>query len=167
SALARHYVQAIRTQQPYGPYRVGGASSAGVIALEIARVLRADGDEVERLVLVDPTPVWLWGTTMWLRFRVRMLLKLSGRDAVRWICASLRRKLSRRGQPRAAHREDSGEPLAKRIARLSGNLEYITRGYRPAALDVPAIAIVTRESQHLWGDRELHWTRLIRDLTTP
>lgn len=51
--MATAYVEAIRTVQPEGPYRLGGWSSGGVIAFEMARQLQASGDVVELLALFD------------------------------------------------------------------------------------------------------------------
>jgi len=57
--LATHYARAIRSLRPEGPYHLGGYSSGGVLAFEIAHCLRAAGQEVGLLVLFDtlcPTP---------------------------------------------------------------------------------------------------------------
>jgi amino acid adenylation domain-containing protein len=51
--MARHVVQLIRDVQPNGPYRLGGFCAAGFLAYEVARVLRAEGDDVERLLIVN------------------------------------------------------------------------------------------------------------------
>jgi len=54
-----HHAQAIRALQPEGPYHLGGYSSGGVLAFEIAHCLRAAGQHVALLVLFDtlcPTP---------------------------------------------------------------------------------------------------------------
>jgi thioesterase domain-containing protein len=50
-AAAAH-VAAIRAVQPRGPYHLGGLCNGGLVALEIARQLRAAGDDVATLVLV-------------------------------------------------------------------------------------------------------------------
>ena len=56
--MANHYRTAIRTAQPVGPYYIGGWSSGGVIAYEIAQQLWAEGEEVASLVLIDcPAPL--------------------------------------------------------------------------------------------------------------
>jgi amino acid adenylation domain-containing protein len=56
--MAACYVEAVRRLQPHGPYRLGGWSSGGWIAFEMARQLNAAGEEVERLVLIDtPAPL--------------------------------------------------------------------------------------------------------------
>ncbi|MGO4617864.1 beta-ketoacyl synthase N-terminal-like domain-containing protein [Nocardia sp. 2YAB30] len=51
--LARVYEGVVRAHQPVGPYRIGGWSMGGIIAHEVARRLRAAGDTVEALILLD------------------------------------------------------------------------------------------------------------------
>jgi cytochrome P450/thioesterase domain-containing protein/protoporphyrinogen oxidase/acyl carrier protein len=51
--LAARYVESIRLIQPYGPYLLGGHSFGGVVAYEMGRQLRAAGEEVTRVVLLD------------------------------------------------------------------------------------------------------------------
>ena len=56
-AMATRYVAAIKQAQPEGPYEVGGWSSGGAIAYEMARQLHSAGEVVSRLLLIDtPTP---------------------------------------------------------------------------------------------------------------
>ncbi|AOM39781.1 hypothetical protein A9255_03830 [Xenorhabdus hominickii] len=50
---AEHYIAAIRKAQPNGPYHLGGWSYGGVVAYEMAQQLRAMGQKVEMLVLID------------------------------------------------------------------------------------------------------------------
>jgi len=52
-AMATTYLQALKERQPQGPYRLGGWSMGGVIAFEMARQLKAAGEEVSTLALVD------------------------------------------------------------------------------------------------------------------
>lgn len=51
---ARRYTDAVRRRQPRGPYHILAYSSAGALGYEIAQQLRADGDDVALLALVDP-----------------------------------------------------------------------------------------------------------------
>lgn len=51
--LASDYVQIIRRQQAHGPYHVGGFSFGGILAYEVAQQLRAAGERVAQLVLID------------------------------------------------------------------------------------------------------------------
>jgi thioesterase domain-containing protein len=52
-ALGSAYLDAVRSVQPRGPYRLGGWCVGGTFAYELARRLRALGEEIEILVLVD------------------------------------------------------------------------------------------------------------------
>ena len=52
-AMASEYVQAIRGNQPVGPYSLVGWSMGGVIAYEMARQLQQQGQEIALLALLD------------------------------------------------------------------------------------------------------------------
>jgi FkbH-like protein len=51
--MAEVYLAELRRIQPHGPYRLAGHSSGGVLALEMAHQLRAQGEDVELLALLD------------------------------------------------------------------------------------------------------------------
>ncbi|BAY10595.1 non-ribosomal peptide synthetase [Calothrix sp. NIES-2098] len=51
--MAAHYIRQIQTIQPHEPYFIGGYSSGGIIAYEMARQLVMQGKEVALLVLFD------------------------------------------------------------------------------------------------------------------
>ena len=51
--VAENLIRALRTSQPHGPYRIGGWCVSGVIAFEMAQQLRAAGEKVESVVLLD------------------------------------------------------------------------------------------------------------------
>ena len=51
--LASDYIQKIKTASPHGPYRLGGWSLGGIIALEMSRQLQAAGEKVELVLLLD------------------------------------------------------------------------------------------------------------------
>ena len=53
---AGEFVNAIKTVQPRGPYRIAGYSFGGVIAFEMARQLSKDGEVVSYLGIIDTTP---------------------------------------------------------------------------------------------------------------
>jgi thioesterase domain-containing protein/acyl carrier protein len=53
--IAARYVSAIRAVQPSGPYRIVANCSCCWIALEMVLQFEASGEQVERLVLIDPT----------------------------------------------------------------------------------------------------------------
>ncbi|MFL6332308.1 MAG: amino acid adenylation domain-containing protein, partial [Pyrinomonadaceae bacterium] len=52
-ASAARYVEAMREAQPHGPYLLGGWSFGGLVAFEMARQLREQGERVALLALID------------------------------------------------------------------------------------------------------------------
>lgn len=83
--LAADYVRLLRERQSAGPYRLAGLSFGGLLALEMARQLRALGEVVDCVVMFDtarPSPP-LADRLRWLRRQGRRLaqgrLPLAGR----------------------------------------------------------------------------------------
>jgi non-ribosomal peptide synthetase component F/thioesterase domain-containing protein len=52
-SIAEHFVQAIRERRPEGPYMLGGWCDHGLLALETAQQLRAQGQEIALLVMLE------------------------------------------------------------------------------------------------------------------
>ncbi|KAL5041716.1 Alpha/Beta hydrolase protein [Aspergillus fruticulosus] len=53
-SLAREYVNIIRREiQPHGPYLLGGWSMGGMIAVEMAAILTAQGEKVKHVLMID------------------------------------------------------------------------------------------------------------------
>ena len=55
-SIAANYVEAVRTVQPDGPYLLGGWSTGGVVAFEMARQLHGHRAEVALVALLDSAP---------------------------------------------------------------------------------------------------------------
>jgi amino acid adenylation domain-containing protein len=51
--MAARYLREIRKAQPEGPYLLAGWSLGGLVAFEMARQLRSEGEAAERLILID------------------------------------------------------------------------------------------------------------------
>lgn len=51
--MASNYIQQIQTIQPEGPYQLGGWSFGGIIALEMAQQLIAQGHSIKLVLLID------------------------------------------------------------------------------------------------------------------
>jgi len=69
--LAARYLRVLTAHQPRGPYQLVGWCVGSIIALELALLLTADGEQVAPLILVDPPvrPVAESGTVeQYLRF---------------------------------------------------------------------------------------------------
>jgi thioesterase domain-containing protein len=63
--MAAHHVEAVRRVQPHGPYMIGGYCVGGLVALEIARRLRGEGESVDLVLEIDTSvyntrfrPLW-------------------------------------------------------------------------------------------------------------
>ena len=52
-AMAKYYIDTIRTVQPQGPYALGGLCFGGIVAFEMAQQLRAKGEPVALVALLD------------------------------------------------------------------------------------------------------------------
>jgi thioesterase domain-containing protein len=85
-AMAAAYIEAMRTVQPHGPYLLAAFCGAGLIAYEMAQQLRAQGESVDSLLLVDP----MAGPIRFIRLlggairRTGGLLRLSEDKQVAW-----------------------------------------------------------------------------------
>ncbi|QIR38206.1 amino acid adenylation domain-containing protein [Tolypothrix sp. PCC 7910] len=84
--MASHYIQEIRTVQPHGPYLLGGFSSGGIIAFEMARQLVAQGDRVDLLAMFDTynPSLYIRNPSLWRTIYVYLLTLLQLRSADRW-----------------------------------------------------------------------------------
>ena len=54
--MAAHYIREMREVQPEGPYFIGGRSLGGMVAFEMAQQLRAEGQAIGLLALLDTYP---------------------------------------------------------------------------------------------------------------
>ncbi len=90
--MADQDVRELKTVQPHGPYLLGGWCLGGDVAFEMAGQLRAAGDEVAMLVMVDnprpeyvaherqvPAPLRVWN-----RVRTRLSMEWSNLVEVGW-----------------------------------------------------------------------------------
>jgi len=72
--MAREYLEAIQSVQPAGPYLLLGYSFGGWVAYEIARLLRAQGEHVALLGILDTTPrEQRWPAAAWREYFWRRL----------------------------------------------------------------------------------------------
>ena len=83
-AMATHYIEAIRTVQPQGPYALGGLCFGGVVAFEMAQQLRLKGEAVSLVALLDSGINSGKGRVKW-----RSFLRNLPRDLPSWLIGSL------------------------------------------------------------------------------
>jgi len=75
-AMAADHLETLRAAQPSGPYLLGGHCNGALVAWEMARRLRAAGQAVDLLILVEPPPPRL--DLRWLHRMVTVLHRLRG-----------------------------------------------------------------------------------------
>ncbi len=98
--MAAHYITELRTVQPEGPYLLGGRCFGCLVALEMAQQLRAQGQGVGLLALMDPI---VPPTMKSFRYRIRYcrnnlhhpfaLLRHLGGLSSRWIARKAKKSL--------------------------------------------------------------------------
>ena len=179
--MASRYVEEVQTVQPDGPYLLGGFCLGGAIALEMGRMLQADGAEVATVIMVDnPRPEALAagsskpaGSGTRLRQRIRLewsnlIEKRRGRR-LRHVRRRLADTASRLALvvERRATRPDGRLPLGLRhsdryreeVLAARHNKAYET--FMPAPYD-GRVAIVRAEMEaHSRGEPTLGWDRLL------
>ena len=87
--MATHYITAIQTVQPQGPYFLGGHSFGSWIAFEMAQQLLKAGHEVARVVILDtgaPTErteseLAAWDDARWLAFMAEIFGQAVGQES--------------------------------------------------------------------------------------
>jgi amino acid adenylation domain-containing protein len=130
---AGRYAAAIRERQPRGPYHVVAYSSAGSVGYEVARQLRASGEPVAILVLVDPLALdrpnrWRYGwwalRATYARPSLRALIRLAG-----WLRLPLHRLRRARTHPPSRPDYDPSPDEIRRMAaaavRNRGHIETL------------------------------------------
>jgi acetoacetyl-CoA synthetase len=146
--MAAAYVAAIREAQPSGPYALAGYSFGGLVAYEMARRLRAGGEQVELLALLD--------TVLWERFlppadnlayhlemaslAVRRARVLPAKDVAPFLAGKLwqfgHRMLLRLGvRDDFVTIDDLEGPMAERWRRMRRIGAHAFRAFRPARYD--------------------------------
>ena len=133
-AVAGRYVEELRGVQSAGPYRIGGHSSGGLIAYEMAQQLHRQGEMIEMVILLD---TWTPGT-------IPDMPEADVRHEVKAAQAQV-----------ASVNEEALEELVQRY--VSG-IEAV-REYQPAT---PPFSLVLYRATEGKGTRDLGWGRIAR-----
>jgi thioesterase domain-containing protein len=167
--MAAQYVDAIRARQPKGPYALTGHSLGGLIALDMAQRLIAEGEEVPLLAIIDfPGPAAKVTRWDWLRWHGYCLAQLDWVDKIKYLTdrVSWRVRVSKlvprfvRSILSGRFTEDDGKAKASwRVRMLESSMTALsTYQVRPypgtltllrASMGVPAI-----HADHFGGWRE-------------
>ncbi len=152
-AQASLMLEALDTAVPHGPYRLLGWSTGGLLAWEIARLLKARGDEVELVVLVDTVMAGLKvDDTGTIAEKYRDMLQ---DDGVRAVATEGAKRLRERASFAIARRRyrnarDAGEtPTMEDAERQLGPvIRRAALRYKPKPLDVPVVYVGASESDN-------------------
>jgi len=139
--MAEHCITMMRRVQPDGPYRLMGHSAAGLVAFEITHRLRAEGDAVSKLVLLDSDLPASTGN-------------MAGR-IVRQPAKATRYARSLVGQSLGLNA--AADPVAAKTARVGAHFRY-----RPKRYDGEAILVTAAEREDC-VDLAAAWRRLVPD----
>ena len=153
--IAAEHARALQSTELTGPLVVGGNSLGGIIAYELARLLRHDGVDLDLLIIVDSWPpgarpedvVRALPPRRRFAQTVGETLAAAGRFAMR----HPRNPLATIARYRQAVREDKASHVA---AKGINNRE---------ALDTETLVFATAARRQKSGHQDLGWQRLIRD----
>jgi thioesterase domain-containing protein len=177
--IAAFHVATIRTEQPVGPYFLGGWCMDGIVAYEIAQQLRSQGEDVGLVVLFDvPNPVRPHEEATWRR----MAAAIDEVARMVWLHAGAVRRLGWRAG--TADYWVRGRNIAQRINRKIVQLRYhatvrrniaptagnwlaiqhgVAMRYRPAAIDAPLLVFRrTLRTDGRYRDAKAGWDALAR-----
>lgn len=171
-SIARHFVAAIRERRPHGPYMLGGWCAHGLLAFEAAQQLRAAGEEVALVMMLETAnPVVLRGcsaTVRWVRraqlktnlfhFEYTYIRGLTRERARDYVSGRLRRKFSRMGRGLARNQTGSPDQLAIDEKNLLTIVYAAADRYVPKPYDGPMTLV--RSEKNLFGvpnDPPLGW----------
>jgi thioesterase domain-containing protein len=144
--MAAHYIKEIQIVQPRGPYYIGGYSFGGMVALEMAHQLGAEGHALGLVVLLDTFAEDLKSGSL---FRTYLTLPLDQQ----WMHLSRKAKAFRRG-------------LRRRITmmRLPAPLKHVreacsqaARNYRPKPYEGPIVLFRANEKGLSSVNQESVW----------
>ena len=171
SRIAELMVAGVRQVQPSGPYRVAGYSFGALLALEMAQQLRAAGETVESLFLIEavyderfwPRGIWMRALVRRTGRQLRRIVRLRpdkavgelGRRGVRLF----QRFLRRRGDGPDRLRIEASPEETMRIRAMTA-----IGSYRPVYYDGPMTLMASSVDRHFGCDTVRLWDGLAANL---
>ncbi len=170
--MAAAYIAEMRREQPRGPYQLGGASSGGVVAYEMAQQLHAAGEEVSALVLFDtymvgrPIPRLeqaraaspVHPRALLLDHHFGHLLLRTPREGLDYLLERVRARLGGTHGPVAAALH-AANPAVRQVieANLRAHASYVPRPYPGSAV----MLLSREEPDRAYYDGRLAWADLL------
>jgi amino acid adenylation domain-containing protein len=166
TAIASAYVEEVRRTQPHGPYYLGGVCLGGVLAYEMAQQLRAAGEEVAAVILIDS---YLPGKLNYLHTRPRFveyldshigkLSVLSGAARLKYLATGIASWGASVARAFGWQQQDS-LARAMRLVR-EANMRALLE-YEPKPYAGKVIQIMCSDAPHRsYEDRRLAWSTVV------
>lgn len=177
--MAEHYLRELRAAQPRGPYHLGGYCMGGTVALEMARRLRAAGEPVGLVALLDTYNFhtvklararegWLWRTVEKMQFHGANLFALNWRSLPGYVAE----KAGRAWQAIVARCVSVGQslraPASGRRSRfpahvITGIHEQAAWDFVPGTFDGVVTVFAPQQNYAFYADPDFGWSDLLRD----
>ncbi len=171
--MATAYIEEIKTVQPHGPYYLGGSSSGGVTAYEMAQQLHARGEKVAAVVLLDThvfgpvSPVIAklrdvllhYPRGLLLDHHIGEVLLRTPRGAIEYLSGRVRARLEGVSAPIEATMKQA-TPVTRRVyeANVRAIMTYVPRPYPGTAT-----LLLSRDLPHRTAyDKRLVWADLVQ-----
>jgi amino acid adenylation domain-containing protein len=182
--MAEYYIQQMRTVQPVGPYFIGGASFGGVVAFEMARQLKSNGQQVGLVALIDSgTPDYGVTSNSVLGRRLHRLrartnhhrAKVGALGGVRPKAAYIMQRLAAyfalvRRRVRFRYRRVGGElysiigqPLPEHFIQIENRILDVQRRYKPQDYDGDIVVFRANiQPDSIEADPTLGWRSFVK-----
>jgi thioesterase domain-containing protein len=168
--MAELMAPVVRELSEYSSYRLAGYSFGALVALELSRLLREDGQRVEALFLIEAVyDERFWPRRIWLR----ALTRRTGRHLVRIsrmhptkALAELRmraQRLTHRVIRRGGDDSDRLVLLGTDVTAMSSRAHCAMAGYRPRFYDGPLTLIAASVDRHFGCDTAEIWSGYVED----
>jgi len=145
--MAQLYVKHIMTVDPIGPYRLIGYSAGGVIALEMADIIRKSGRSVEMLVMLDSLAPAEIAIPLSLLDKIRMIPRMNPTYLMRYPFRRLKEIVRDWNLARAQRASGEGKSRIEELSDLSEVAYYQAQArYRPQGYEADIILYRARWS---------------------
>jgi len=189
--MAAAHLQALRAVRPEGPYVIGGFCISGLVAYELAQQIKASGDAVEMLLIIDAAPDrtlralrWIAGTLgalvrwesetkvacfgRWAVWRARLALRFAPKKqgATRTASRSILHRFGRRSKlaPLPA-RSSAMEAHALPERDLPSAFQWASASYRPKPYQGAVALLLSEDVLGRADNVSRSWQQLAPDVT--
>jgi thioesterase domain-containing protein len=171
--MARYYVGLVREFQPHGPYYLGGWCYGGIVAVEMARLLKQEGEEIALLALLETVAMPArWTNPRYFMHRLRCFARMSPDRWINYFRAKARytreSRLANKMRFRQADTSPDGEIRDPRLLKLehvyNTNLAAL-KNYRTEPFDGRVTLFNAAEKDTaLIPDPQYGWVGLAREI---